>query len=57
MVWSQLSIKILGVHFCNSGIDNCKWNKINHSLTKRNSIFVTDCNSPWDEEKKKEKEL
>ena len=34
MVWSQFSIKIFGIHFGNSVLDNSKWDKINHSLTK-----------------------
>ena len=28
MAWSQFSIKILGVHFGNSVVDNSSWNKI-----------------------------
>ena len=35
MVWSQFSIKIFGVHFGNSVLDNSNWDKISHSLTKR----------------------
>ena len=34
MTWSQFSIKILGVYFGNSVIDNSNWDKISHSLTK-----------------------
>ena len=32
---SQFSIKIFGVHFGNSVLDNSNWDKISHSLTKR----------------------
>ena len=32
MAWSQFSIKILGVHFGNSVVDNSSWNKINDRL-------------------------
>ena len=35
MVWSQFSIKIFGVHFGNSVLDNSNWDKISHSLTKK----------------------
>ena len=35
MVWSQFSIKIFGVHFGNSVVDNSNWDKISHSLTKK----------------------
>ena len=35
MVWSQFSIKIFGVNFGNSVLDNFKWDKISHSLTKK----------------------
>ena len=35
MVWSQFSIKIFGVNFGNSVLDNSNWNKISHSLTKK----------------------
>ena len=34
MVWSQSSIKILGLHFGSSVLDNSDWEKISHSLTK-----------------------
>ena len=34
MVWSQFSIKILGVNFGSSVLDNSNWDKISHSLTK-----------------------
>ena len=30
MVWSQFSIKILGVHFGSSVLDNSNWDKIIH---------------------------
>ena len=39
MVWSQFSIKIRGLHFGNSVLDNSSWNKINHSLTKKNQYL------------------
>ena len=35
MVWSQFSVKIFGVHFGNSVLDNSNWNKISHSLAKK----------------------
>ena len=35
IVWSQFFIKILGVHFVNSVLDNNKCDKINYKLTKR----------------------
>ena len=35
MVWSQYFIKILGLHFGNSVLDNSDWDKISHSLTKK----------------------
>ena len=38
MAWSQFSIKILGVHFANSVLDNSNWDKINHSLPKKITI-------------------
>ena len=34
MVWSQVSIKIVGKHYGNYVLDNSKWDKISHSLTK-----------------------
>ena len=34
MVWLQFSIKILGVHFGNSVLDNSNFDKISHSVTK-----------------------
>ena len=39
MVWSQFSIKIFGVHFGNSVLDNSNWDKISHSLTKKSHTF------------------
>ena len=44
MVWSQFSIKIFGVHFGNSVLDNSNWDKISHSLTKR----ITHMWGRWD---------
>ena len=35
MVWSQFSIKIFGVNFGNSVLDNFNWDKISHRLTKK----------------------
>ena len=35
MVWSHFSIKILGVHFGSSVLDNSNWDKISHSLPKK----------------------
>ena len=55
MIWSQFSIKIFGVHFGNSVPDNSNWVKISHSLTKKKSVFGTECNSPWDEKQKEKK--
>ena len=50
MTWSQFSIKILGVYFGNSVIDNSNWDKISHSLTKNQHYALwTQCNSLWDE--------
>ena len=45
MIWSQFSIKILGVPFANSVLDNSIWDKLKDFLTKRKKIFRTDCNS------------
>ena len=55
MVWSQFSIKIIGLHFGNSVLDNSDWDKISHSLTKKfkKSTFQTECNSLCDEKKKR----
>ena len=35
MIWSKVSIKILRVHFGSSALDNSNWDKINHSLAKK----------------------
>ena len=35
MVWLQLSIKLTGLHFGNSVLDNSNWDKVSHSLTKK----------------------
>ena len=35
MVWSQFSIKILGVNIGNSVFDISNWDKIRHSLTNK----------------------
>ena len=45
--------KILGVHLGNSVLDNSNWDKISHSLAKKESVFGTECNSLWDEKEKK----
>ena len=52
MVWSQFSIKILGVHSGSSVVDNSSWDKISHSFAKK-SVFGTECNSLLDEKKKR----
>ena len=39
MTWLQFSIKILGVHFGNSVIDNSNWDEISRSLTKKINIW------------------
>ena len=39
MVWSQFSIKILGVHFGSFVLDNSNWDKISHSLEKKNEYL------------------
>ena len=39
MVWSQFSIKIFGVHFGNSVLDNSNWDKISPSLTKKSHTY------------------
>ena len=51
MVWSQFSIKILGVHSGSSVVDNSSWDKISHSFAKK-SVFGTECNSLLDKKKK-----
>ena len=53
MVWSQFSIKIIGVNFDNSFLDSSNWDKISHSLAKKKkSIFGTaEWNSLWDDKK------
>ena len=45
MAWSQFSINTLGVNFGNSALDNSNRDKINETLTKKKSIFVTERNS------------
>ena len=39
MVWSQFSIKMIGVHFHNSAHDKRNWDKIYDNLTKQNSYL------------------
>ena len=43
MVWSQFFIKIFGVHFGNSVLDNCNWDRISVSLTKKSHT----CEEGW----------
>ena len=38
MTWSRFSIKILGVHFVNSILDNNTWDKINEKLPKKSNL-------------------
>ena len=40
MVWSQFSIKIIGVNFGNSFLDSSNWDKISHSLAKKKNQFL-----------------
>ena len=40
MVWSEFSIKIIGVNFGNSFLDNSNWDKISHSLAKKKNQFL-----------------
>ena len=40
MVWSQFPINIFGVDFGYSVLDNFSWDKISHSLTKKNHTHV-----------------
>ena len=40
MVWSNLSIKILGINFANSNLDNSIWDKISENIAKRNSSLA-----------------
>ena len=42
MVWSQFSIKIFGVHFGNSVLDNSNLDKMNHSLRKKSHTSEED---------------
>ena len=39
MGWSQFSIKILGVHFGSSALENSNCDKISHSLAKKNQYL------------------
>ena len=52
MVWSQFFIVVqFGVHFGNSVRDNSNWDKITHSLTKKNPggvIILHQCNKNHD---------
>ena len=52
MVWSQFFIVVqFGVHFGNSVRDNSNWDKITHSLTKKNPggvIILHKCNKNHD---------
>ena len=42
MAWSQFSIKILGVHFDSFVVDNSSWDKISHSLTKKQNQYLEE---------------
>ena len=44
---SQFSIKILGVNFGNSILDNFNWDKISDGMTKT-SVSGTEWNSLWE---------
>ena len=55
MARSQFSIKILGVHFANSVLDNSNWDKINHSLPKKNHYLKQTATLSWMKKKKKKK--
>ena len=46
MVWSKFPIKIFGVHFGNSVLDNSNWDKISHSLTKKITHMWGRCGTP-----------
>ena len=39
MEWSQFFIKILGVNFGNSVLDNSSWDKISEDITKEIHIW------------------
>ena len=39
MIRSQVSIKILGVHFGSCVLDNSNWDKTSHRLAKKNNIW------------------
>ena len=54
MVQSEFSIKTLGVHFGNYVLDNSHWDKISHSLTKKQHLKQS---ATLFEMKKKKKEL
>ena len=41
MIWSNFSIKILGINFDNFISDNSNWDKIKDNITKK-SIFGTE---------------
>ena len=50
MVWSQFSIKILGVHFGSFVLDNSNSAKISHSLAKKINVWKSA--HSWDEKKR-----
>ena len=50
MIWSQFSIKILGVHFGNFVLTNFNWDKIRHSLVKKQ--YLEQSATPFQMKKK-----
>ena len=54
MVWSKLSIKLLGVHFGNSVLDNSSWDEINGSLGN-NCQYIEQSATLFGMKKKKRK--
>ena len=49
MVWSQFSIKILGIHYGSSVLDKSNWHKISHSLAeKKINISKSTTHLGWD---------
>ena len=54
MVWSKLSIKLLGVHFGNSVLDNSSWDEINGSLGN-NCQYIEQSATLFGMKKKKKK--
>ena len=56
MLWSKLSIKILGVHFGNSVLDNSSWDEINGSLGN-NCQYIEQGATLFEIKKKKKKSI